>query len=105
MKNVHNLFVYGTLRLPHMRQKVINRAVVAQPDSLLGFSRQHLQVNSATYYVADPDPTGQIDGKLITNLSSADLALLDNYETAAYQRKMLKLASGTWAWVYCRAPK
>jgi gamma-glutamylcyclotransferase (GGCT)/AIG2-like uncharacterized protein YtfP len=99
----HNIFVYGTLRLPAIQQQVIGRQLTAQADQLLGFSCSTITINGSEYLAAESSPVGKINGLLLRNISDEELLLLDDYETAAYKRKQVKLASGFKAWVYTRA--
>ncbi len=99
----YNIFVYGTLILPAVQQQVLQRVVDMQPDTLSGYAQKLVRINGVDYPAAEPHATSKIKGKLFQDITKSELVLLDNYETSAYQRKLVKLGSGCLAWVYCRA--
>lgn len=99
------LFAYGTLLDPHVQARVFGRRLDGTPDALSGVVRATLTVAEGDARGSWPDlaSTGRADdvvnGQVLT-LSDAELVAADAYETAAYTRDVVVLASGTRAWVY-----
>lgn len=103
------LFSYGTLRQPEVQRSVFGRELAGEPDALPGFVLD-------TILITDPDvvATSGSERHLILRrqdgappvpgaalaIAEADLALADAYETDAYQRITVTLASGRTAFVY-----
>lgn len=91
----HEVFVYGTLRLPLVRWLVTGRAGESEPAFLEGFRREGLDLAEA--------PGERVAGELI-RVSRRELERLDRYERLGvrYERVRLTLADGREAWVYRR---
>jgi gamma-glutamylcyclotransferase (GGCT)/AIG2-like uncharacterized protein YtfP len=95
------LFVYGTLYEPEVQLLLIGRLLDSYPDTLRGYERTtHLL---PPYPVAMPDENNEIHGYVL-QVTSAELAQFDIYETEDYQRIHVRLVSGTEAWVYIGNP-
>ncbi|MEZ5415991.1 MAG: gamma-glutamylcyclotransferase family protein [Vicinamibacterales bacterium] len=98
------LFAYGTLLDPAVQQRVFGRQLDGTADALAGVVRATLAAGDGSGD-AWPDlavtgrPDDVVAGRLF-KLSDAELAAADAYETAAYARTAVTLASGTRAWVY-----
>lgn len=99
------LFAYGSLLDHAVQQRVFGRRLDGTPDALSGVVRATLTVDDGDARGSWPDlaATGRVadvvPGQVLT-LSDAELAAADAYETAAYTRAVVTLASGTRAWVY-----
>lgn len=99
------LFAYGTLLDANVQQRVFGHQLDGIADALKGVVRTTLTVDEGDSRGSWPDlaSTGRAEdivrGQVLT-LSEADLAAADAYETAAYRRDLVTLASGTRAWVY-----
>ncbi len=91
----HEVFVYGTLRYPAIRQVVIGRRGNARSGVLDGFRRRHLNI--------EPAEAAHVQGEVL-EVSSEELLRLDRYERLGirYERVRLELRDGTDAWVYRR---
>ena len=105
------LFSYGTLRQPEVQRAVFGREISGTPDALTGFVL-------ATVEIDDPDVV-EVSGKAVhsillpgagpaiagvaLDILPEDLAPADAYETAAYARVVVTLASGRAAYAYVAA--
>ncbi|GEM_PF-314945 len=94
----HEVFVYGTLRVPPVRWIVIGDRVETRPAYLEDWQRSGLDLESA--------PGERVPGEVLT-VAAEELARLDRYERLGirYQRVRLTLADGSEAWVYRRLPE
>lgn len=98
---MESLFVYGTLYDPQIQMQLIGRTVESQPDTLHGYGRNFDLL--PPYPVAMPQENGTIEGYVL-QITSEELAFFDIYETNAYQRSCVQLASGLETWVYLGNP-
>ena len=97
------LFVYGTLLDASLRQWIFGRVPPDRADRLPGYEKLERSVADAYPEVRScADPGAGVDG-LCLELSAAELARADAYETSLYYREKRELASGTSAWVYLAA--
>ncbi len=94
------LFVYGTLCDPNVRMAVFQRSIGGTPDTLHGYRKTVIAFGAHNYPIIQAAPGQHVDG-LLLEVSAEELARSDRYETHAYQRIQLTLASGVTAWVYC----
>ena len=102
---MEQLFSYGTLRSKEIQRQIFNKVLTGTPDQLLGHKLKSLQIEEefgmADYVVVVPskDPTDIIHG-VVFNISDADLAKVDLFESNAYKRVEVTLESGAVAWIY-----
>jgi gamma-glutamylcyclotransferase (GGCT)/AIG2-like uncharacterized protein YtfP len=100
-----NLFIYGSLRDPHIfesvcgmsfthkRHKVNQHTLFAEPAFLPG----HKRVSpDNVYYYAVAMPGSKVEGYVIYDLPAEVMAIIDKYEGKRYQREKVKVhtASG-----------
>jgi gamma-glutamylcyclotransferase (GGCT)/AIG2-like uncharacterized protein YtfP len=95
------LFVYGTLMEPDVRRDVIGRTVRTHRDLLRGYRMSSMELGGHVFpcIIEDASQGEPIEG-LRLEIDDNDLKRLDKYETSAYQRTEVRLASGRKAWVY-----
>lgn len=104
------LFSYGTLQQPEVQQTTFGRLLDGRPDALAGYRLAPLVITDpdviatsglGVHTIACPtgDPAHRVDGIVFT-ISPAELAAADRYESAAYDRIEVILASGAGAFVY-----
>jgi hypothetical protein len=104
------LFSYGTLQLAEVQRATFGRLLEGAPDRLVGYRLAPLVITdagvvatsgSAVHTIArrTGDPGDQIPG-VVFDISPAELEQADRYETDAYARAEVTLASGTTAFVY-----
>jgi len=98
---MEKLFVYGTLKDAKVQLSVLGRVVSMHDDVLIGYSKGQIKINGKNYPIAVPDSSSEIAGKVL-EVSNKELLLLDDYETKAYERIKVKLASNQNSWVYCQ---
>lgn len=93
------LFVYGTLMEEQVQMMVLGRVVPGEPDRLLDYKKYPIKLGCNVYPIVKPEPGQAVEG-VVLQLTPAELQRTDQYETSAYQRKKVTLASGRPAWVY-----
>jgi gamma-glutamylcyclotransferase (GGCT)/AIG2-like uncharacterized protein YtfP len=102
---MEKLFSYGTLRSKEIQRQVFNRILTGSADQLLDHKLKSLQIEEefgmADYVVVVPstDPSDIIYG-VVFDVSNAELAKADIFESNAYKRVQVKLKSGVVAWIY-----
>lgn len=99
---MEKLFVYGTLRIPDIRNRIAGRKIPSVGnDSLTGYKLSTVGDNHQTYpiLIADPGNNFEIEGEIL-EVTEADLIRIDEYEGDLYTRQKVLLSSGTGAWVY-----
>ncbi|MDQ6470918.1 gamma-glutamylcyclotransferase family protein [Flavobacterium sp. LHD-80] len=102
---MEQLFSYGTLRSKQIQMQVFNKVLTGTADKLLGYKLKSLQIEEefgmADYVVAvaSENPSEIIHG-VVFNVTLADLAKVDLFESNAYKRVQVTLKSGTVAWIY-----
>ena len=94
------LFVYGTLGDISVQLRLLGRIVFGVPDVLEGFTREGVEIEGRSYFIAKRKEGESIDG-LVLELQEKELIIFDEYETDAYARKKVVLKSRAEAWVYC----
>lgn len=102
---MEKLFSYGTLRSKEIQRQIFNRVLTGTADQVLGYKLKSLKIEEefgmADYVVAvaSENPTDTIHG-VIFQISNADLAKVDLFESNAYRRVQVTLQSGETAWIY-----
>ena len=105
------LFVYGTLRDPDIRTRVLGErpGLTTCPAILRGHTRR--MVPNFEYALAMPaGPADRIEGELILGLADADYPVLDEYEDVdggLYVRVAVSVETADGpvdAWTYLRGP-
>ncbi|GAB4519978.1 MAG: hypothetical protein OHK0046_29640 [Anaerolineae bacterium] len=96
---MEKLFVYGTLRIPEVQQRVFGRETSGTPDRLPGYRVVFKDFATGSYPMAIPDEAYAVEGEVL-EVNDTELRLIDIYETSAYARIRVMLDSGTEAWVY-----
>lgn len=82
--DTQNIFVYGTLLFPDVQKVVMGEEVASVEATLSGYRRAKLLGRDYPGIISSPD--GQVVGRLLLNIRSEALALLDMYEGFEYQR-------------------
>lgn len=107
------LFSYGTLQQRQVQLANYGRELQGEPDVLIGFQLAELVIDDPnvvelsgkavhTIARATGDPTHRISGTVF-ELSEAEIAATDAYETHAYSRIEVTLESGCRAFAYVAA--
>ena len=107
------LFSYGTLQIPEVQRANYGRQLNGSPDALIGYRLAQVTIadpevvrisGKAVHTIARAtgDPSDRVPG-MVFELSDAELAATDAYETDAYRRVKAQLESGRTAWVYIAA--
>ena len=93
------VFIYGTLRDPAIQRAVFGRQLESVPDHLDDHGLAMIQVDGKPYPNVVPEEGSAVEGDVVA-LTEDELRSADEYETAAYERRAVVLASGTAAEVY-----
>ncbi len=107
------LFSYGTLQQEEVQRGSFGRSLDGTPDVLPGFATSWVTITdpavlalsgTAVHPVVarSDDEAAQVAGTLL-RLTAEELAAADLYEVDDYRRVLVRLASGTQAWVYLQA--
>ena len=107
------LFSYGTLRQPEVQLANYGRLLDGEPDTLIGYRLEELVIDDpnvvevsgkAIHTIArlTGDRSEKVAG-MVFELTEAELRSTDTYETSAYSRIEVSLASGRRAFVYFAA--
>ena len=80
-----NLFAYGTLMFPEIWERVVGGEFRHMPATVHGFSVYRAAGQLFPVMVAAGE-NDSVAGIVIYDLTAADLATLDNYESDIYQR-------------------
>lgn len=99
---METLFAYGSLRKPHIQQKLIGRTIEGQSDELQGYRRDRTLL--PPYPVAIPSDQDEHIHGVVLQVSEDELETMDTYEGFAYIRVRLFLRSGIEAWIYIGNP-
>ena len=90
-----NLFVYGTLMYPDVFRQVVGHFPTFKDVVLKGYERRRVvHKGEACAYPALVVGESIIAGKLIENISSAAMVLLDKYEGGEYSRLKVNVWEG-----------
>jgi hypothetical protein len=107
------LFSYGTLQLESVQTALFGRLLEGSKDEMPGYRHSMVEIT-------DPDviaKSGTALHPIVTHsgdlaeavegtafqITEAELAAADDYEVADYKRSLVRLRSGTEAWVYVKA--
>jgi hypothetical protein len=107
------LFSYGTLQLAEVQLATFGRRLEGRADALEGFVRSTLVITDPDVLAASGqaeqpvirpsgDPADVVEG-VIFDLTEAELAAADGYETDAYARVSVRSRGGVATWVYVAA--
>ncbi|MCB9897870.1 MAG: gamma-glutamylcyclotransferase [Planctomycetes bacterium] len=96
------VFVYGTLMFPEVTAALLGHAPRGRPARLADHAR--LAVRDAVYPGIVPRFGATVRGVLFADVDAADLARLDAYESAIYERRRVEVLSDgvvqpAWAWI------
>lgn len=90
-----NLFVYGTLMFPDVYREIVGHYPDYLNASLKGFERKSVLGKSIKCpYPALVVGDGVLEGKLIKNVTSSAMVLLDQYEGKEYSRIKVDVVVG-----------
>lgn len=110
---VVRLFSYGTLRKADVQLANFGRQLVGTPDTLPAHRSDWVTITDPDVVAASGsdrhpiirptgDPGDSVAGIVFT-LTTAELAAADGYEVEDYRRVLVRLGSGSPAWVYLAA--
>ena len=99
--NNGKLFVYGALLDSSERCRLLGRSINGEPARLEGYARER-----SRYFFVTPRENSVVEGEILSGLSDADIAILDEYEEVPrlYVREQIEVAvsGGKLArcWIY-----
>ena len=97
--NDEKVFIYGTLRDAVIQRSLFGRVLVGSPDALEGYALATTRVKGSAFPNIVPAAGGSVEGEVVA-ADAEQLRRMDGYETDAYLRKRVVLASGIRAWAY-----
>ncbi|MEM1158638.1 MAG: gamma-glutamylcyclotransferase family protein [Verrucomicrobiota bacterium] len=86
------LFVYGSLLSMEVLEMVIGRVAESQAAELKGYACYY--VEGATFPAIVTERGAKTPGKILNDLTAAEIATLDRYEDTFYQRTLVEVQSG-----------
>ena len=104
------LFAYGTLQDEAVQVKTFGRRLEGRADALVGYRVLMVQIEDEGFVERNGDEqqrslrfTGndadRVEG-MVFAVSGDELQMADAYEPQGYERVLVRLRSGTTAWVY-----
>ena len=99
---MQNLFVYGTLEIPQVMNKLLGRVPVAESAVLRDYARYMLR--KQPYPGIIKQEGAEVEGVLYRGISAKYLQILDRYEGRFYQRRIVHVKNARGyaarAWTY-----
>ena len=104
------LFSYGTLQSEAVQLATFGRKLEGRPDALAGYMLVMIEIDDQDFVAASGTahhrnlrftglPSDIVEGTALS-LTAEELSLSDSYEPAGYERRQVRLRSGSTAWVY-----
>lgn len=89
------LFVYGTLKDPKIRKKLLHQEMPIQEATLHNYDvvKEIIQIEGKLFDTIMEDKGQHVHGLLLT-VSELDLAVIDLFETEAYKKIVVKTTKG-----------
>ena len=94
-----NIFVYGTLMFPEIREIVGGRAFSTEPATVEGFCV--FRVKNATFPGLLRTPGSVAEGQILKEISEKELARFDAYEDCFYVRSTVHAKSESGEIIEC----
>jgi len=91
------LFAYGTLQFAEVLRELLDRVPVHGPGAVAGWRAAAL---AGRVYPGLVRADGEVTGMLLTGLTSAELRVIDEYESGPYELELLTLKDGRYGWAY-----
>jgi hypothetical protein len=106
------LFSYGTLQQENVQLSSFGRVLAGTPDAMPGWRQGEIEITDPEvirtsgkrfHPIVEPsgDPADEVSGTVF-RITAAELAAADAYEVSDYKRILVRLKSGSEAWVYVR---
>jgi gamma-glutamylcyclotransferase (GGCT)/AIG2-like uncharacterized protein YtfP len=89
-------FVYGTLQVPAVLERVLGRVPPLRPAELRHYRRGH--VSRQRYPAVVPSPNDCVTGSVLSELRETDWQSLDAYEGSLYARQAVVVTVDGLAW-------
>lgn len=97
---MERIFTYGTLQDTPIQLQIIGRILdVGTPDTLRDYKMSKLVSAPNVYNIIQPQ-TGSVINGIVYDVTTEELAKIDEYEGDAYLRVSVTLVSKTRVWVY-----
>ncbi|XP_052184358.1 AIG2-like protein D [Diospyros lotus] len=110
-RELHNVFVYGSLMAEEVVGVILKRVPQSSPATLNGFHR--FSIKGRVYPAILPMENKKITGKVLSGITSPELDLLDAFEDIEYERRTVevslmdgyeKLQAFAYVWADCKDP-
>jgi gamma-glutamylcyclotransferase (GGCT)/AIG2-like uncharacterized protein YtfP len=109
-QETERLFSYGTLQTEAVQLSTFGRRLAGNPDALVGYSLRMIKIEdqdfvatSGAEFHRNLEFTGSasdlVEGTVFS-VTHKELEQADAYEPDGYKRVLVRLQSGTEAWVY-----
>lgn len=97
------VFAYGTLLDSKVRFDILDYPTVLIKSSVTGFKPEEILLSGRSYPILIEDIQRQekISGGYF-EINESDIKKLDDYESAAYRRKLTHTSDGVTVWIYFR---
>jgi gamma-glutamylcyclotransferase (GGCT)/AIG2-like uncharacterized protein YtfP len=86
------LFVYGTLMFPEIREKLTGKAFKTSPAVLSGYRRT--KVKDADYPAIVKNPDSEVEGILLEDVDEQTIEILSFFEGDEYKTQHVEVFSG-----------
>ena len=111
-KETERLFSYGTLQTEPVQLSTFDRKLNGNPDALIGYRLRMIQIMDQDFVITSGaeyhrnleftgDPSEVVEGTVFA-VTEKELKQADAYEPDGYERRRVKLRSGTEAWAYLK---
>jgi hypothetical protein len=108
------LFSYGTLQTEAVQLSTFGRKLSGSPDALVGYRVRMIKIEdqdfvltSGAEYHRNLEFSGSASDSVegtVFSVTQQELEQADAYEPDGYERRQIKLRSGTQAWIYLSKP-
>jgi gamma-glutamylcyclotransferase (GGCT)/AIG2-like uncharacterized protein YtfP len=97
------VFAYGTLLDAKVRNDILGYSTSICNSKIQGFHMKKIRLGGRIYPILVEDHGSEIwiEGGYF-KINPKDLKRLDDYESPAYRRKLVKTAEGVPVWIYYR---
>ena len=109
-QKTENLFTYGTLQLEEVQFATFGRKLEGRPDVLIGYRVVMITIKDKDFVTKSGtaehrnlqftgDESHRLEGTVFP-VTQEELEKSDAYEPDGYERVLVRLQSGTNAWIY-----
>ena len=96
-----NVFVYGSLMNPEVRDHLVNKGYNIEKGRLLGHKR--VRLNGYSFPAIYPNQEQSVDGQILLSIDDESLRALDEFESEFYIREKVTVKAESGSTVECFA--